>query len=337
MHRWRGLTVESEGTGISRPLSENVNLLGGMLGEAIRERYGPETLELVEELRLLCKEAEEEGDATKRDRAADRVASLGLEDLVALLRAFTAFFHLVNQAEKHEIVRINRARAREGGSEAARPESIGAVVEELAEAGASFDAVLELFGRLDIQPTLTAHPTEARRRTVLEKQRRIAELLARLRRGDPTPEEEEALLDAIYNEIVILLSTDEIRPERPSVRDEVRQGLHFLSGVIWDAVPRIHRDVRRALLRHYDAEPTLPAFVRYRSWIGSDRDGNPNVTAEVTRWTFGVQRRAAIEGHVREMEALRDELSLSGRHAPVPRELEASLARAEDEAPKHHR
>jgi len=333
MHRWRGLGIESEGTGISRPLSENVNLLGGMLGEAIRVRYGPETLDLVEELRLLCKEAERDGDPAKRERAASRVAALDLGGLVALLRAFTAFFHLVNQAEKQEIVRVNRSRAREGGSEADRPESIGAMIAELAREGAPLEDVRALFDRLDIQPTLTAHPTEARRRTVLEKQRRIADLLARLRRGEPTPEEEESLLDAIYNEIVILLSTDEIRPERPSVRDEVRQGLHFLSGVIWDAVPRIHRDARRALLRHYDAEPSLPAFVRYRSWIGSDRDGNPNVTADVTRWTFEAQRRAALEGHLREMEALRDELSLSARHAPVPEALRASLERDAEERP----
>ncbi|HSM05008.1 MAG TPA: phosphoenolpyruvate carboxylase, partial [Longimicrobiales bacterium] len=326
-HGWRGLDVESEGTGISRPLSENVNLLGAMLGEAIRDRYGQDTLDLVEELRLLCKEAETEDDPARRDRAAARVAEQDTDRLVALLRAFTAFFHLVNQAEKQEIVRINRERARTGGAESARPESIGAVLEELAESGASLDEVLAVLDRLDIQPTLTAHPTEARRRTVLQKQRRIADLLGRLRRTDPTPEEEEFLLDAIYDEIALLLSTDEIRPERPGVRDEVRHGLHFLAGVIWDTVPRIHRDVQRALRRHWDAEPDLPAFLRYRSWIGSDRDGNPNVTADVTRWTFGVQRTAALEGHVREMEALWDELSLSARHTALPGELADSLER----------
>ncbi len=325
MHAWQGLDVESEGTGISRPLSENVNLLGAMLGHAIRDRYGQETLDLVEELRLLCKEAESGNEPALREQAAARIADLELDRLVELLRAFTAFFHLVNQAEKQEIVRINRERARDGGTEAARPESIGAVLEEMAEAGASLEEVLDVMGRLDIQPTLTAHPTEARRRTVLQKQRRIAELLGKLRRAAPTPEEEEALLDAMYDEIVLLLATDEIRPERPGVEDEVRQGLHFLGGVIWDTLPRIHRDVQRALRRHYGAEPDLPPFLRYRSWIGSDRDGNPNVTAEVTRWTFAAHREAALDGHIREVEALRDELSLSSRHAAVTDELLASL------------
>ncbi len=339
MTRWTGLDVRSEGTGISRPLSQNVNLLGAMLGEAVRTRWGEETFRLVEELRLACRRAAEleesspDEAARVREEAAERVAAQDDEGLTALLRAFTSFFHLVNQAEKQEIIRVNRERAREGGSEAARPESIGETVDRLADAGRSLDEVLEVVGRLDIQPTLTAHPTEARRSTVLEKQRRIAERLVRLRRADVTPEEEQLLGDALFEEILILLATDEVRSERPGVRDEVLQGLHFLSGVIWDTVPRIHADLRRALRRRWDADPELPAFLRYRSWIGSDRDGNPNVTAGVTRWTFAVQRRAALEGHVREMEALRDELSLSGRQLSTPADLAASLERDAEEAP----
>jgi phosphoenolpyruvate carboxylase len=325
VHEWKGLDIASEGTGISRALSENVNLLGAVLGSAIRARYGRPTLALVEELRLLCKEAELEGDATKRDAAAARIRELDYDALVALLRSFTAFFHLVNQAEKQEIIAVNRRRAREGGAEAARPESIGEVVCALADAGMALDDVVALIARLDIQPTLTAHPTEARRRTVLAKQRRIADLLAGLRRAEATPEEEQTLLDEIDDEILLLLATDEIRAQRPDVRDEVRQSLHFLAGVIWDTIPRIHADVRRALRRHYDAEPELPAFLRYRSWIGGDRDGNPNVTADVTRWTFAEQRRTALDRHITEMAALRDELSISERQVPAPAELIASI------------
>ncbi len=154
MSRWEGLDIETEGTGISRPLSRNVNLLGSMLGEALRARYGEETLGLVEDLRLLCREAERDGDASKRERAAARVAGLDLEDLVALLRAFTSFFHLVNQAEKQEIIRVNRERAREGGSEAARPESIA---ETHPEPGASRRPARH--GRADARPP--RHPADA--------------------------------------------------------------------------------------------------------------------------------------------------------------------------------
>ncbi len=330
---WRGLEVEAEGTGISRPLSRHVNMLGAMLGQAVRERHGPEMLDLVEELRGLCKRAEAEGDPRLRARAAERIGSLELDGLVALLRAFASFFHLVNQAEKQEIVRINRDRARERGAEAGRPESIGESIAGLRDAGVPLEGALDVLRRLDVQPTLTAHPTEARRGTVLEKQRRIGELLSRLRRADATPEEEEEALDTIYGEITLLLATDEIRAERPGVRDEVEQGLHFLGGVIWDAVPRVMEDVRRAVERCYGVRPDVPAFLRYRSWIGSDRDGNPNVTPEVTRWTFRLQRETAIRGHLRGLEELRGELSASGRQLPVPAALRESLERDEASVP----
>jgi len=315
------------------PLAQQVNLLGDMLGAAIRERYGPETLLLVEELRVLCKQADLAGEPALRTRAAERIAELDLDEIVALLRAFTSFFHLVNQAEKREIIRINRERARQDGGESARPESIGEVIRDLCAAGVSLQNVLASLGRLDIQPTLTAHPTEARRRTVLEKQQRIAELLGLLSQSDATPDERERVLDRICNEIILLLGTDEIRSERPGVQDEVEQGLYFLVGAIWDAVPRIHQDVRQALRHHYGAEVDVPAFLRYRSWIGGDRDGNPNVTPEVTRWTLERQRITALTRYIPELEELRRELSLSVRQVSVPDVLGASLQRDAEEAP----
>jgi len=156
--RWSSLDIESEGTGISRPLSEQVNLLGAMLGDAIRHRYGEEALSRVEELRTLCKAAEEGREPEGLERAAEIVADLELEELRVLVESFTSFFHLVNQAEKQEIVRINRDRSRPGP----RPESIRDTVHRLHEDGVSFQELQELVDGLDIQPTLTAHPTEAR-------------------------------------------------------------------------------------------------------------------------------------------------------------------------------
>ena len=310
-----------------------MNLLGSMLGEAIRSRYGEPTLDRVEELRLSCKQAERDGDPALRTTVSDRIRALSLEEVVALLRAFTTFFHLVNQAEKQEIIRVNRERARAGSAESGRPESIAEVIRDLHAAGVGVDDVLDGIRRLDIQPTLTAHPTEARRRTILEKQRRVAELLVRLRRPDLTPEEQEDSLDQVYNEVALLLSTDEIRTERPGVRDEVEQGLHFLAGAIWETVPRIHEDLRKAIDRYYGTTPDLPPLLRYRSWIGSDRDGNPNVTPDVTRWTLRRQREAALRRYLQELDALRQELSLSDREVPVSEELRGSLQQDAEEAP----
>jgi phosphoenolpyruvate carboxylase len=218
--------VEAEGTGISRPLSEQINLLGSLLGRAIRDQAGDATLELVEELRLACKRAAQEGDPAIREVAAERIAGLSLPEIAWLLRSFTTFFHLVNQAEKREIIRINRERSRAADAPdgRARPESIDDAVGRLAADGWSAERVRELFGKLDVQPTLTAHPTEARRRTVLVKLQRISDLLSRLQ-GLPTPEEREDALDRLSVEIALLLATDVVAAERPSVRDEGALGL----------------------------------------------------------------------------------------------------------------
>ena len=324
MSRWQGLQVKSEGTGISKPLSQQVNLLGEMLGQAIREQAGERVFSLVEELRLLCKRAANEGDPAARDQAEEIVRGLNQDEIVWLLRSYNAFFHLVNQAEQQEIIRINRDRARGVGGHASRPDSIDEAIGAMKARGASLEEALELVSKLDIQPTLTAHPTEARRRSILDKQRRIASLLTLLRR-DPTPDEEENALDELYGHISLLLATAEVRVERPTVREEVEQGLYFLRGSIWEAVPEIHRDVERALRKHYGEAPELPVFLRYRSWIGSDRDGNPNVTSEVTRWTLAVQRQAALRKHLEELRALQQELSISQRRSEVPATLYRSL------------
>ncbi|MDX1579790.1 MAG: phosphoenolpyruvate carboxylase, partial [Gemmatimonadota bacterium] len=321
--RWKGLEIESEGTGISRPLSEQVNLLGAMLGEAIRRRYGDEAFERVETLRTLCKAAESGSDPDGRTRAAAIVAERSLDELRALLHAFASFFHLVNQAEKQEIVRINRERSRPGP----RPESIREVIGGLHEAGVSFEELEELIEGLDIQPTFTAHPTEARPPAVLEKQGALSDLLLELSRTDPTPEERERILDGIDARIALLLATEDVRRERPTVQDEIEQGLHFLLGSVWDVVPAIHDDLVRAVEEVYGERIDPGPFLRYRSWIGSDRDGNPNVTAEVTQATLERQRRRVLGRYGRELGDLSRALSVSDRHVHVPDELLDELHR----------
>jgi phosphoenolpyruvate carboxylase len=346
MPRWDGLDVETEGTGISKPLSRQVNLLGAMLGQVTREQLGEDLFEQVEDLRVLCKRADREDDPGLRDEAATRIADLDEETITRLLHVYTTFFHLANQAEQQEIIRINRERARQAGPAdwpvgpgagdgapdgQPRPESIDAAVAQLKADGYSLDEVVALFGQLDIQPTLTAHPTEARRRTVLRKQKRIAGLLSTLRQADATPAERADALYALYAQIALLLGTDEIRADRPTVREEVEQGHYFLHGPIWDTIANIHRDVQHALRRHYDTTAEIPAFLQYRSWIGSDRDGNPNVTADVTRWTFAKQRRDTITHYLDEIDQLRDDLSLSQRQIEPSEALLASIERYAEE------
>jgi phosphoenolpyruvate carboxylase len=332
----QGLVVGAEGTGISRPLSENVNLLGALLGEVIAQQAGGPVLETVEELRLLCKRALVERDDAPRQEAEARIRAADVETLRWLLQSFSAFFHLVNQAEKQEILRMNRERSRFEAKARPRPESIDDAVARLAAKGRTLDEVVALLRLLDIQPTLTAHPTEARRHVILHKQRRIAELLSALRRPDTTAEEAELAVHALRDEIALLFATDEVRTERPTVEDEIEQGLYFLSRSIWEVAPRIHHDVERALLRHYGTAPEVPVFLRWRSWIGGDRDGNPNVTPAVTLHALTRHRLAALELHVAELRELREELSISDRLAPTSPELQAALSMLADERPETH-
>ena len=326
----RGLDTAAEGTGISRPLSENVNLLGALLGQVIEEQGGRERLDLVEELRLLCRRALQESDDAPRQQAASRIRDLDESTLRWLLQSFSAFFHLVNQAEKREILRINRERSRDGVP-APRPESIDEAIARLRADGRSLEEVMALIGRLDIQPTLTAHPTEARRHSILHKQRRIVNLLELLRRPDVTREEVEVTGDALYSEIALLVATDDVRVEPPGVADEIEQGLYFLRGSIRDVAPRVHRDVERALKRHYGESADVPVFLRWRSWIGSDRDGNPNVTPEVTRHALARHRTAAIEMQLEELRELREELSISDRLTTPPESIRRRVEEMDDD------
>ncbi|MGE3618094.1 MAG: phosphoenolpyruvate carboxylase [Gemmatimonadales bacterium] len=256
---------------------------------------------------------------------ADRpLADLPLPTIQRILKRLAIRFHLRNKAEQLQIARVNRRRERSG---APRPESIREAVLALAARGLTAEATLELLGGLDIQPTLTAHPTETRRRTVLEIQRVLADCVAVRDSADATPLELDRNESRARQTLALLAATDEIRSRRVDVLDEVRNGLHHLTGVIWDVVPLIHRDLADAMTEAFGRRPVVPPVVRYRSWIGGDRDGNPNVTAAVTRETFGLLETAARALWADAIDGLRRELSLSDRRVAVLPDLLADLAR----------
>ncbi len=325
MNSWRGLKIEVEGTGITTPLSEQVHLLGLLLGHAIRQQAGDEILALAEQLRILCKDAATSGKEELRDQAGEIIRSLSSEQIVWLLRGYTGFFYLVNKAEQREIVRINRERQRNATTETPRVESIAEAIHYLKQAGVPFENVLKWIGRLDIQPTFTAHPTEVRRRSIARKQQQVADQLKRLQTQILLPSERDIVIRDIYSQIALLLATDEIRIERPSVIDEVEHALHFLSTCVWQTVPQLYSDLREALKVYYGREAELPTFLRFRSWVGGDRDGNPNVTAEITRAALRLNRQTVIDLYLDELRLLWHDLSISSHFNPVPAELIRSL------------
>lgn len=276
------------------------------------------------------------------DAAIASLSGASLEDIRAVLKRLTIRFHLRNKAEQHHIVRINRHRERQSTSDAPRAESIAYAVRELAEAGRGADEVRDLLGKLDIQPTLTAHPTEVRRRAILTKQWTIAQLLQEYDDPESTPTERTRTESRVRQLLAILLRTDEVRAERLDVLDEVRNGIIHLTGVIWEALPSIHRDMAEAFEHAYGQKLECPVFLRYRSWIGGDRDGNPNVTAEITARALELYREAARELWLDALGRLRQELSISSRRAPILPALVEDLEREAARAPlpvevmRHH-
>ena len=321
-----GLQNPAEGAGITPELSEHVNLLGTLLGEVIAKQYGPEMLDLVESFRTKCKKASLEEDDSIREEVVQEMSSLELDTIVTLLKAYTDFFHLVNQAEQQEIIRINREREAKSTPDAPRKESIAEAFHILKQNGVSLEEVLALLNRIDIQPTLTAHPTEARRRSVMYKQKHISTLLTQITQQTHTAKELDDIHDEIRRQIELLSVTDEVRVERLTVQEEVENGLFFMRNTIWETIPRVYEDVSRALETYYDYSIDLPKLLQYRSWIGSDRDGNPFVTPEVTLQTAQTHRRTALKLYLQDLKNLRRELSMSRRKVTIPLRLVDSLS-----------
>ncbi len=325
MRRWKGLQIEAEGDGISKPLSRQVNLLGTLLGDAIRKMAGKDIFTQVETMRQRCKEAYDADEIAERLKILKDMDQLSIKEADWLLRSFTSFFHLVNRAEQREIIRINREREIEATSDNPRPESLQSAIHYLHENGVSFEDALALIKEIDIQPTLTAHPTEARRRSILHVQGNISWLLERLGSQDITPNERENYISKLYQQISVLLTTDDVRPSKLTVDDEVRNGLYFFKTSIWNVIATIYRDLELAFEQYYGEIPELPVILKYRSWIGGDRDGNPFVTAEVTEQTLNQHKLVAFEKYEEILDELWKEYSISSRQIDIPDELKNSI------------
>lgn len=275
--------------------------------------------DLTHEFAALCRSAGDEAEHPDRDAAAARIASMDPDELLWVIRYSTARFHLLNKAEQLSIARINRERERRASPDAPRPESILDAIRTLKTSGVDREGALALLSRIEVMPTFTAHPTETRRRAIMHKQREIVSAVQSLRRSDPTPPEQGALESELRRVISLLLVTDDVRASRLGVLDEVRNGLFYLTDAVWDALPRLASDIDNAVQAIYgDGPPPDNAPLRYRTWIGGDRDGNPNVTAQVTREALSLMRAEIIDRIAGELLALRHELSVSTRRAPIP-------------------
>jgi phosphoenolpyruvate carboxylase len=304
-------------------LSATIHLLGEALGEVLRAQESVALFETEEQIRALAK-ARRAGEMDAAVRLPLAVADLPVEAARATASAFAVYFDLINLAE--EVHRIQALRARERAQYPAPiGESIGEAIARLEARGVTAERMAELLRELRIELVLTAHPTEAKRRTVLSKLQRISELLRHLQDLDLLPRERTELLAGLQAEITALWLTDRARTTRPAVTDEVRTGLYFVDEVFWDLVPRIDADLEAAVALHYPGLVPPPAWLTVASWIGGDRDGNPSVVTELTAETLRLHRGLAVERHRRSVQDLARRLSVSGRRCPPPEALTAWL------------
>jgi phosphoenolpyruvate carboxylase len=293
-----------------KPLRDDVRMLGELLGETLRQRGGDALFATVERVRALAKSGRA-GDQREIESLASLLHELPVEAAVPVARAFSHFLTLANIAEQHHRIRRRRAYQQDP---AARPQpgSCDEVFARLIEDGVEPDALYGAVVSLRIELVLTAHPTEITRRTLVYKQLRIAEALAQLDRPDLTMPERGELMEALRREITATWQTEEIRPERPTPVDEVIGGLLIFEQTLWDALPRYLRTMDAALRRTTGRGLPLDAApIRFGSWIGGDRDGNPHVTPDVTRLACIVSRWMAADLYERELDALRLELSMT--------------------------
>ena len=304
-------------------LLRDLGLLDQLLGDTVRGQSGEAALALVEGLEADALALRRGGLEGGRDRFASRFAQLGLDDLHLVGRAFTLLFHLFNAAEEQHRIRILRRRDR---THAPPDGSLAAACAELAAAGVGADEVRALLGRLFVMPVLTAHPTEARRRTVIELLNRVSESLDRLDDPRAGAHERSGVMERLCEVVLILYCTEQARSIRPVPVDEVRAALGVFESTLLDVTPLLYRALEDALAEAWPGEPfTVGPFLRWGTWIGGDRDGNPHVTAEVTRMALERQRQVAIGRLEAEVDALGRELAVSVRRShPMP-ELEASL------------
>ena len=250
--------------------------------------------------------------------------------LLRALQAYGIWFQLLAIAEENATIRARRRIERDGGPDVL-PGTFSHVVAKAAAAGIEPAAIQDLLDHSLIQPVLTAHPTEAKRVTVLEIHRRIYRLLVELESPRWTPRERTALVDDLRNEIDLLWLTGEIRLEKPSVEQEVAWGLHFFDETIFGRIPELLERLDAALARHYpETNFRIPPFFRFGSWIGGDRDGNPFVTADVTRNALHSSRAAVLRRYHQEIDRLLRSLSVAAHGVTVPPAFLARLAAALD-------
>ncbi|MEX2503317.1 MAG: phosphoenolpyruvate carboxylase [Egicoccus sp.] len=292
--------------------SAQVRLLGDLLGRTIANIEGQDRFHLVEQVRALSV-AHNRGDDDAGPALTELLAEISPDDAFVVVSAFAAWFRLINLTEDQAMIRqLTADRVQAGEAGVPHSETLLAAVHTLREWGLDANQAATAIGEVHVRPVLTAHPTESKRRTTLTKLGRMARALAELDAETVTPEHRAHLHRYLAEEVASMWLTDETRVRPPSVIDEVRNGLYWIEAVLFDLVPRLHRDLRDAFDAVYPGEAVVvDDFLRLGSWIGGDRDGNPKVTPAVTEQTLREHQLMSLKLLRRSIDRLHAHLSVS--------------------------
>lgn len=319
-----------------QPLVDDCRLLGSLLDDCLRLEVGDELFGKLERIKTISQSAHdleisggEDAASFLQDKLTQELKDARLEDAIPLVRYCSHYLNLTSIAETHHRVRTARQKVRQS-------KSCSEVFAQLLAKGVEPDDLFEAVSKQNVEVVLTAHPTQVNRRTLQYKHTRIAACLERNDRPDLNEEEREDVLNELVREVTSLWQTDELRRRKPTPLDEARGGLHIIEQSLWNAVPGYLRRLSSALRTHTGHALPLDATpLTFASWMGGDRDGNPNVTSNVTMDVSRLGRWMAADLYLREIDSLRFELSQSTCSAEMLAAVQEILQREEEEHHSH--
>ncbi len=293
---------------ITAPLREDVRLLGNLLGETLKQHAGQDLFNQIEQIRALAKGARD-GQIEAEKQLEQLFLGLKDEEILPLTRAFSHFLNFANIAEQYHVVRSRRQA--EFDEQAPSPNPLPHLFEKFKTQQINAQQLFQQLCDLKIELVLTAHPTEVSRRTLIQKYDDITDCLSQLDQQKLTPRERQQTLATLKQLISSAWQTDEIRQHRPTPVDEAKWGFATIEQTLWNAVPKFVRELNELTQQHCEQSlPLTVAPIRFASWMGGDRDGNPNVTHKITQEVLWLSRWQAADLYLRDIENLRWELSI---------------------------
>ncbi|MFQ5470477.1 MAG: phosphoenolpyruvate carboxylase [Gammaproteobacteria bacterium] len=315
-----------------KKLRARVKLFGNLLGNVLRAQAGGRVFVAVETLRKGYISLRKEDNTRKRERLHRIIKKLDPEVLTHVVRAFSIYFSLVNIAEEAHQHQLRKRSTRKG--KAQWTGSFDETVQESFDQGINREQLQNILNHLRYTPVITAHPTESKRRTIMEAQRRIFLTSQQLDDTRLSKAERHNIIEKLESQIQILWKTDEVRSHKPTVVDEINNSMFYFQNSLFEAIPALYRDFENAIDKIYveddnDNRIKVPSFIRFGSWVGGDRDGNPNVTPEITEKAVTIHTNIIIKEYLTRVHDLAHLLTHSSRLCGQHNDLTASLEKDE--------